>query len=52
MPLSGFGDCFKLHVSNEVMPYEIYAYEHVSMGVRCMQDALDALKTHLGKKQC
>ena len=26
MPLNGLGDCFKLDVSKEVMPYNIYIY--------------------------
>ena len=26
------------------MPYNIYTYENVSMGVCCIQDAIDVLK--------
>ena len=50
-PLRGFGDCFKLDVSQEVMPYEIYTYENVSMGACCIQDALDVRKTEVDKTQ-
>ena len=43
MPLRGFGDCFKLDVSKEVMPYNMYNYEHVSNGSASVQSALDIL---------
>ena len=41
MPLRGFGDCFKLDVSKEVMPYNIHTYES---GICRSQYALDVLK--------
>ena len=44
MALREFGGCFKLDCHNEVMPYEIYTYENVSMGVCRIQDALEVLK--------
>ena len=44
MPLRDFGKCFKLDVSNKVMPYNVYTYGHVSMGACRIQDALDILK--------
>ena len=44
MPLRDFGKCFKLDCHNEVMPYNIYTYEHVSMGACSIQSALDILK--------
>ena len=44
MPLIEFGDCFKLDVSKEVMPYNIYIYiyiyENVSNGSASIQSAL------------
>ena len=43
MPLRGFGDCFKLDVSKEVRPYEIYTYENVGNGSASIQSALDLL---------
>ena len=43
MPLRGFGDCFKLDVSTEVMPYDIYTYENVSNDSASIQSALDIL---------
>ena len=39
MPLRDFGKCFKLDVSKEAMPYNVYTYENVSI-----QPALDILK--------
>ena len=33
MALREFGECFKFDCHKEVMPYEIYTYENVSMGV-------------------
>ena len=44
MPLRDFGICFKLDVSKEVMPYNVYTYEHVTMGACSIQSALDVLK--------
>ena len=44
MPLRDFGKCFKLDVSKEVMPYNVYTHENVSMGGCRIQDALDILK--------
>ena len=39
MPLREFGDCLKLGCHKEAMPYNVYTYENVSMGVCCIQDA-------------
>jgi len=44
MPLKEFGKCFKLDCYKEVMPYNIYTYENVSMGACSIQSALDSLK--------
>ena len=44
MALREFGKCFKLDVSKEVMPYNVYTYENVSMGACSIQSALDILK--------
>ena len=44
MPLRYFGKCFKLDVSKEVMPYNVYTYENVTMGACSIQSALDILK--------
>ena len=44
MPLTYFGKCFKLDVSKEAMPYNVYTYENVSMGACSIQSALDILK--------
>ena len=44
MPLREFGKCFKLDVNKEVMPYNVYTYENVSMGACSIQSALDILK--------
>jgi hypothetical protein len=49
MPLKEFGKCFKLDCYKEVMPYNIYTYENVSMGACSIQSALDILKD--GDKQ-
>ena len=43
-PLSKFGECFKLDCYKEVMPYNVYTYENVSMGACSIQTALDSLK--------
>ena len=43
MPLRAFGECFKLTCHKEVMPYNIYTYENVSMGAASIQSALDIL---------
>ena len=43
MALNEFGKCFKLAVSIEVMPYNIYTYENVSMVAASTQPALDTL---------
>ena len=40
MPLREFGECFKLTCHKEVMPYNIYTYENVSMGACSIQSAL------------
>ena len=44
MALRSFGECFKFDCHKEVMPYEIYTHENISMGVCCIQDAIDVLK--------
>ena len=44
MPLIYFGKCFKLDVSKEAMPYNVYTYENVSMDACRIQDALDIIK--------
>ena len=44
MALIEFGKCFKLDVNKEVMPYNVYTYEHVNMGACSIQSALDTLK--------
>ena len=44
MALREFGKCFKLGVSKEVMPYNVYTYENVTMGACSIQSALDILK--------
>ena len=44
MALREFGKCFKLDVNKEVMPYNVYTYENVSMGACSIQSALDILK--------
>ena len=44
MPLRYFGTCFKLDVSKEVMPYNVYTYEHVTMGACSIQSALGILE--------
>ena len=51
MALREFGGCFKLDCHKEVMPYEMYTYENVSMGVCRIQDAIDVLKTEDDKQQ-
>ena len=43
MALKEFGKCFKLAVSKELMPYNVYTYETVSMGAASIQSALDKL---------
>ena len=60
MPLREFGKCFKLDVSKEVMPYNVYTYGNVSMGACSIQSALDILEDgdkqqfldNLGKWDC
>ena len=44
MPLKDFGKCFKLDVSKEAMPYNVYTYGNVTMGACSIQSALDVLK--------
>ena len=43
MPLREFGECFELTCHKEVMPYNIYTYENVSMGACSIHSALDIL---------
>ena len=50
MPLRDFGECLKLDVNEEVMPYNVYTYENVSMGACSIQSALDILNDG-GKQQ-
>ena len=50
MAFREFGGCFKLDCHKEVMPYDIYTYEHVSMGACRIQDAIDVLKTEDDKQ--
>ena len=60
MPLRDLGKFFKLDVSKEVMPYNVYTYENVNMGACSIQSALDILKdggkqqflNNLGKWDC
>ena len=44
MALANFGKCFNLKCYKEVMPYNMYTYENVSMGAASTQSALDTLK--------
>ena len=44
MPLRSIGKCVKLDVSKKGMPYNVYNYEHVTMGVCSIQSALYILK--------
>ena len=44
MALHEFGKCFTLDCHKEIMPYAIYTYENVSLGVCRIQDALNVLK--------
>ena len=44
MPLRDFGKCFKLDVSKEAMPYNVYTYDNVNTGACSTQSALDILK--------
>ena len=50
MALREFGKCFRLDVSKEVMPYNVYTYGNVTMGACSIQSALDVLKDE-GKTQ-
>ena len=59
MALEEFGKCFKLDASKEVMPYNVYTYENVTMGACSIQSALGILKDdgkqlldNLGKWDC
>ena len=44
MALATIGKCLNLTNHKEVMPYNVYTYETVSMGVASIQSALDVLK--------
>ena len=44
MPFRNVGKCFKLDANKEVMPYNVYTCENVSMGACSIQSALDILK--------
>ena len=44
MALAKFGKCFDLTCHEEVMPYNVYTYETVSMGAASILSALDVLK--------
>ena len=44
MPLRDVGQCSKLDVNKEVMPYNVYTYENDTMGACSIQSALDILK--------
>ena len=44
MPLRDFGKCFKLDVSKEAMPYNVYTYENVTIGACSIKSALDIFK--------
>ena len=51
MALREFGECFEFECQKRAMPYEMCTYEHVSMGVCCIQDAIDVPKTEYDKHQ-
>ena len=44
MAVREFGKCFKLDVSKEAMPYNVYTYGNVSMGACSIQSALDIFR--------
>ena len=44
MALAKFGKCFNLSCHKEVMPYNVYTYENVSIGSVSIKSALDVLK--------
>ena len=44
IPLRDIGKCFKLDVSNEIIPYNVYTYENVTMGACSIQSASNILK--------
>ena len=48
--MKDFGKCVILDVNKEVMPYNVYTYEHVNMGACSIQSALCILKDY-GKQQ-
>ena len=43
MALRELGECFKLDVPKEVMPYNTYTYGNVDTGAGSIQSALDVL---------
>ena len=51
MALREFGECFEFECQKRAMPYEMCTYEHVSMGVCRIQDAIDVLKIEDDKQQ-
>ena len=44
MPLRDFGKHCNIDVSKQVMPYNVYTYDNVTMGAASIQSALDILK--------
>ena len=44
MALAKFGKCFNLSCHKEVMPYNVYTYENVSIDSVSIKSALDVLK--------
>ena len=44
MPFAKHGKCFNLTCHKEVMPYNVYTNENVSIGAASIQSALDILK--------
>ena len=51
MALAKFGKWFNLSCHKEVMPYNVYTYENVSIGSVSIKSALDVLKVEDNKKK-
>ena len=51
MPLRDFDKCFKFDGSKEVVPYNVYTYENVTMGACSIKSALDIIKDACKKKK-
>ena len=50
MAVGEFGECFKLEVSKEIMPYEIYTEDNLLKEYVPITEAIEAIKKSIERK--